>query len=960
MSHAGKEEGEEEEEEVRLCDFGRWASWQTAPGSILLVPHSQRTKSYLATYELMDVLQQDDSNSGANYAMEMRTFLNKEDINVPLPSPSSRGDEGEGTPPVFFKRRAKRATIPSDEEDEDFLPAKKQLSVDSGTTVGSAKSAGVLSGSVSAIPVEEEEKLEGSSSKPAGHHGTPLDLSSLADCDPDLCDFEGSSPRGGGEAGTDVPLPPSFSELDWLDGVTCTQTRSQLTASPGMASSPRKVLVTSTPLRATAPSSPHTGCNVLHEAVSFQPLASSTVERAAARKTNVFKVPLAVSRRLSLSPSTQDTDLVSPELSRSDVGIEVKKKGEKREDEAEEEEVKEEAIALVTSTHVPIPAATENLSTTVSCEDSVDSDNYKKDCEQECDVVSVVGESDMEEEGFIDPSTSKLLCTSPSVDQDMVRGSVLTPHPVVPSCPASVPTHPGGVGRIVTPEEESPLNIQRRKRRRRMHRRRDVLCSQFSPSPRQGGSLAHATPGSTPIGSKTKCHIVVSDDGSDGDFESPLRKPEKRARARFGNSDEDRQIEEPAAVAVADSDEEEEDGIESCSDDSAENWQKCERKLSRKMTKEFLVDEAELSPDNIAQYSSDEPDDPDCYNYMDSFINDATMLTQVTPACKRGKGGKKSRRGDPSPNMMGMYRRFLRSPNDVLFGGKGQRGGLRAGQCRMVLSQRHGILRKYAKKAGFVVPFVSPDETVAPSSSLEETSGECEVQSQFMDDESSEAEEVQMLNYEEEEEEIEEEEVEEEEEELETQDPDEQAKEAAEHVEEEAFALEVGMDEMHPSCMPSARRAESTGPFEVEHPSHALSVAGGGRGVEHSIDEDKLYHEVLDDLLADDIPLESFNSPSAVLPFVATLGTSKEPGCVKPPDKMSGQSPVEQRNSGHVEEKREGVEGFPKFRILRPGMSSQGEHTENVLTSVERTSLCPVGPGIVVRMGGMREGVLMY
>ena len=919
----------EREEEVRLCDFGQWAEFQTAPGSVHLVPHSQRTKMYLTTFELMDVMQQDSTDAGASYEMEMRTFLNKGDINAPILSPPSEGDGGEGVLPVLSKRRARRAAIPSDEEDEDFMPAKKQLSLeDSESTKGSAKSAGVRCDAASPTPGEEEIE---SGSNQVGLHGAPLALPSLTGEEPVVYDREGSSPSGVGEAGTDVPMPPSFSELDWLDGATSSQSRSQLMASSGMDSSPRKM--TSTPLK-TTPSPPQDGCDVRHESHSFQPLASSTVERAA-HATNVFKVPPAVSRRLSLSPSTQDTVLVSPEL--PFLGVKIEKK-------VEEGDGKEEGDASTDSAHAPVSAAVENLSTTVSCEASADSNNVETGCEQDCEDVNVVGESDMEEDGIDDPSTSILLGNSPSMDQDIVGRAVLTPQLLAPSCPATVCNHTGGGEGSVLPQDESPLNFQQRKRGKRMHRRQNILFSQISPSPKHRESLASVGSGGTPAAHKKKCHIVISDDGSDEDFESPLRKPEKRARAHFGRSDEDTQVEEPTALAEAKSADKEEDMIEVSSDDSAENWQKCERrKLSKKVTKEFVVDEAELSADDIVQYSSDEPDDPDCYDCKDSFINDATMLTQASPTCRQPR---KARRGKPSPNMMGIYRQFLRSPDDVLFGSKGQRNGLRAGRCRMVLSQRHGVLRKYAKKAGFKVPFASPDQTVAPSSSTEEISSKCDTLSQDMD-ESSEAEEVQMLHYgEEEEEEEEEEEVEEEEdegmEELETQDPDEKV---AECVGEEAFALEMDEDE-------EAQIHEGTGPLVTELPSCALSFARREGDMEPSVGENQLYHEVLDDLLADDIPVESCNSLCARSPGLlgaVSPEALRDPHGLQPTAKQPCQHPVVQRSRCDTEERGGGMEGHPKFRILRPGASSHGEHTENVPTCIDKAPVDPVGPGIVVR-----------
>jgi len=931
-----KEEDEEEEKEDRLCDFGQWAEFQAAPDSIRLVPHSQWTKMYLTTLELMDVMQQGSSDAGTNYEMEMRTFLNKDDVSTSLLPPRGGGDKREGVQPALSKCRGRRAAILSDEEDEDFMPAKKQLSLDSESTAGSAKSAGMYCDPVS--PIEKEME---SSSIQVGLSGTPPQglPSSSTDGGPIAYDHEGSSPSDGGEgAATDVPLPPSFSELDWLDSVAPSQQRSHSVAWSVVDSSPRKM--TSTPLKDSPLPSLQDRSGVHRETLAF------TAERGALVAGD-FKVPPAVSRRSSLSPSVQHMVLISPELPCEGVKEKCVEKG----------DGKAEGNTSTSSASVPISAVGENLSTTVSCEHSADN-SIETDCEQVCDDVNLVGDSDIEEDGINDPSASILLCTSPFVDKGVVRGTVLSPKSPALLSPPFVPSHTGGGEVSVSLPEESPLNFNHRKRGKRMHSRRNMLLSQFSPSPKREENQTCGAPGSTPIARKKKCHIVISDEGSDGDFEAPLRKPEKRARAHFGKSDEDSQVEEPTAFPVAVSVDKEEDMIEYSSDDSAENWQKCERKLSKKVTNDFLVDEAELSADSIVQYSSDESDDPDAYDCKDSFINDTTLLTQVTP---KGKKSRKTCRGKPSPNMMGMYRRFLRSPNDVLFGGGAPRDGVRAGRCRMVLSQRHGVLRKYAKKAGFKVPFVSPNQTVAPSSSAEDIS---ETLSQDMD-ESSEAEEVQMMHYGEEEEEEEDEEMEEEgnegveDEEMEeegnegvedeTQDPDELAEEVAACVAEEASALALDADK-------DGQVPEGTDPTAAELPSYSVSFARREEGMEQAmVCEDQLYHEVLDDLLADNSPAEYCVSPppsSTGLPDAGSSGAPRDTHCLQPTAKQ--QSQVEQRICGDMDGTGGGRVGeFPKFRILRPGARSYGEHTENVLTSsYEAPPGGAVGPGVVVRTGG--------
>ena len=179
-------------------------------------------------------------------------------------------------------------------------------------------------------------------------------------------------------------------------------------------------------------------------------------------------------------------------------------------------------------------------------------------------------------------------------------------------------------------------------------------------------------------------------------------------------------------------------------------------------------------------------------------------------------------------------------------------------------------------------------------------------------------------------------------EELETQDPDEKV---AECVGEEAFALEMDEDE-------EAQIHEGTGPLVTELPSCALSFARREGGMEPSVGEDQLYHEVLDDLLADDIPVESCNSLCARSPGLlgaVSPEALRDPHGLQPTAKQPCQHPVVQRSRCDTEERGGGMEGHPKFRILRPGASSHGEHTENVPTCIDKAPVGPVGPGIVVR-----------
>ena len=104
---------------------------------------------------------------------------------------------------------------------------------------------------------------------------------------------------------------------------------------------------------------------------------------------------------------------------------------------------------------------------------------------------------------------------------------------------------------------------------------------------------------------------------------------------------------------------------------------------------EYLDLEAEVSSsdvtmteDNVAKFTDKE----DVYDIDDSFINDATQLTQLP---------------SKSPvNMQAIYRQSLISPNDVMFDGK--RAG-RGTKYRMKISRGHKLLHHFMGQAGVKV-----------------------------------------------------------------------------------------------------------------------------------------------------------------------------------------------------------------------------------------------------------------
>lgn len=124
------------------------------------------------------------------------------------------------------------------------------------------------------------------------------------------------------------------------------------------------------------------------------------------------------------------------------------------------------------------------------------------------------------------------------------------------------------------------------------------------------------------------------------------------------------------------------------------------RPKKRKLLEGFVDEEAEVSAaegeestDESSQWLQDSRE----YDMEDSFINDNSMLTQVSPSQRERVESEKYRSSVSGRG--NMYLQSLMSPEDRLFGGrKGKVGGF-----KMVLSQRHQILNHYIKKAGFNV-----------------------------------------------------------------------------------------------------------------------------------------------------------------------------------------------------------------------------------------------------------------
>ena len=169
-------------------------------------------------------------------------------------------------------------------------------------------------------------------------------------------------------------------------------------------------------------------------------------------------------------------------------------------------------------------------------------------------------------------------------------------------------------------------------------------------------------------------------DSSDDEFDVPLM----QRIGRKANADSKR-------LATADG--------TSRSPDVTKNQRKVKSR-KRKLIDGFVDEEAEVSSDEKGA-SDNEPSrllhDSSDYDMEDSFINDNSMLTQVSPSQRERVHSKRHK--STTSHAGNMYLQSLMSPEDHLFGGRKRRNN----HFRMVLSQRHQILSHYINKAGFNV-----------------------------------------------------------------------------------------------------------------------------------------------------------------------------------------------------------------------------------------------------------------
>ena len=624
----------------------RWVHWQTAPLPHKIVGHSTVTNHLKSTMEFMDVLNAGD-NMGLSYELEMQSFLDPDDIKIcgglrkrSLVECSEEQEVGSG------KNSHKKRRIFEDDdssEDEDFKSAIVTKSTDA-----SRNSPREMS-QVEPPQSGKSDHEEGGKEEEHSMAGTEL---STLETPPVKCrDVRAPSQHV-------VPRAPSPTSLDWIDFIQ-----------PSQVSTPKY-------------SSRHNDTPPVTKTRDFE-FVTPKVPPSSSRKRQV-RTPSA-----SLSPpsryhSSMDLfgDIPSSELFAdfSDAGIDLgeckqQKSPIGKPENVQDNEMQSSRLPMAIERSRDCPTTSRNL---VSASRNPVSAS-KIEVELDMDVT-VIEESDIEGEGEV--------ISSPPKPSDN--------HSEIPSPPDNQPTD-----NLCAAISSDDSFIQ-------MHGKRLRKRAEFLQSPPFSAKRQTISPGSKEnagsLLNRRNDHATISpgSKASSPEEGNVTAKPPKRKPAITELDSSDDEFEAPLHTRLK-----RKKGVvlphreSKSATTSHKNKPKMKDKsvriFSTRERQGYVEEEAELSDDDFG--SADETElDCNVYDFEDSFINDASMLTQLSPTQPppRPKGNE----GFKSPANMGdVYRRSLMSP-DTLFAGKRRGCG---NQYRMVFSQRHKLLNHYINKAGFRV-----------------------------------------------------------------------------------------------------------------------------------------------------------------------------------------------------------------------------------------------------------------
>ena len=633
----------------------RWVHWQTAPVPHKAVGHSLRTSQLTSLLEFMDVFTSE--GMAQSYEMEMQTFLNPADVKM-----APDGGKGRSSSPMALiqggagarrRGRKRRRILDDSNDDEDFQSAgAKAVEKPPSGSVSPIQALGCREGSHGGVNHGRKSKEE--------DDVIIIDVEDGAEMEDDCYEVpaEAVGDRDLTASQHVVPRPPSMESLDWLDAIepsqisTPKESQNRRGTKPSLggvaaSNSKRKSFEFVTPKAPPSSRKFHTPCRTSH----VRPRTPSVPRYADS---------------IDLFSDLSSTALLE-DFSDVDLGLE-----------ASSAKKAETELSCARCDKLPSGLNPEQNQTEVS--------NMELDPN-----VTIVGESDIEEQDIEEepkPDSPKQLSpigahpTTPVLEQGrsscvpetpedsflLVHGRKSRKEPNFLRSPTT-PTSAFTAGTSVSPgsKENSAAMLNQTGRHRQ--------CASYlqQVKHRQLGRERRGR-----AGNKDRKTVVCDSDSSGDEFAVPLMRRLKKSKTETNRV--------PVVKSTA-AHNQKESGISTSGKSKA---------TERRMGCGFVEEEAELSDDLFGGSSDEtEPDscDSDC---EDSFINDATMLTQFSPTQRPEATSRVTR---PPPTAADMYRRSLMSP-DTLFAGKRRGCG---NQYRMVFSQRHQLLNHYIKKAGLQV-----------------------------------------------------------------------------------------------------------------------------------------------------------------------------------------------------------------------------------------------------------------
>ncbi len=702
----------------------KWVHWQTAPLPHRTIGHSLRTKQLTSSLEFMDLLHTNE-DLGQSYELEMKSFLDPDDVKMapdrrsksPLECSEEQEVRGGGKGRRVIRRRQRILDDSSDDDDfrssnTSSKPADKpsRLQQETPGRIGTGNSTPETVDVIDlGTPPPDDTCMANSSENDEVFEGTHPVLSPVLAADPQTA-VMGDNGRDYLAASQHViPKAPSADSLDWIDLIE-----------PSQVSTPK------VPLRTTKPDGPQCSrpspARAIHQTAELKDFhfATPRAPPSTSKRGKVLALPNATPNppipQESTADATSTLSLFSsytspPPSNYSGIDLFVLEEfsdmswqdnGKPQEEEPHGGTGKENQAT--TGEQGTRPLTIEDGGYNFDGLGDLKALELDKGLDPN---VTVIEESDLEDAGTREDGLR---------EEDEDNDEML----FLPGKSSVATSTAAGHGDQTAaspsePSEDSFLEVHgKRKASRRGHGFLDESpahhptigtsvtkpgSSAVSPGINENSAAHHN--GTTPSrvkdkemeaqwlgrrrklhsrGQKRKSSVRFNFDSSDDEFQEPLltRVRKKKTSGCCPPVSKVPKLDKPVSGATA--------GKEG---ERPQPGRK-ERHVG------FLEEEAEQTEESREGSSSEDTDEERDYDFEDSFINDATMLTQFSPS---QRCANPSRKNIPKPpiSMADVYRRSLMSP-DNLFAGK-QRGC--GSRYRMVFSQHHQLLDHYVRKAGF-------------------------------------------------------------------------------------------------------------------------------------------------------------------------------------------------------------------------------------------------------------------